>query len=97
MECEIINLQERPERKQQFVEYAADCPGIGSFATLADWIRDDLLKDSESVLIAENNGKIIGFAALLDECVCLENDPGKPWMISCSLMRNAEINMWVLR
>ena len=58
MECEIINLQIHPELKQQFIEYAIGCPGIDSFATLADWIKDDLLEDSESVLIAINEGKI---------------------------------------
>lgn len=80
MECEIINLQIHPELKQQFIKYAIGCPGIDSFATLADWIKDDLLEDSESVLIAINEGKIIGFVSLLDECVCLENDCRKPWI-----------------
>ena len=80
MECEIVDLLIHPELKQWFVEYAIDCPGIGSFATLADWIRDDLLEDSESVLIAVNDGKIIGFVSLLNECVCLDNDFRKPWI-----------------
>ena len=80
MECEIVDLLIHPELKQRFVEYAIDCPGIGSFATLADWIRDDLLEDSESVLIAVNDGKIIGFVSLLNECVCLHNDFRKPWI-----------------
>lgn len=80
MECEIVDLLIHPELKQRFVEYAIDCPGIGSFATLADWIRDDLLEDSESVLIAVNDGKIIGFVSLLNECVCLDNDFRKPWI-----------------
>ena len=80
MECEIVDLLIHPEMKQRFVEYAIDCPGIGSFATLADWIRDDLLEDSESVLIAVNDGKIIGFVSLLNECVCLDNDFRKPWI-----------------
>ena len=80
MECEIVDLLIHPELKQRFVEYAIDCLGIGSFATLADWIRDDLLEDSESVLIAINDGKIIGFVSLLNECVCLDNDFRKPWI-----------------
>ena len=76
---QIIDLENLPDGRHRLAEYAHSCQGIGSFATLADWVADDLLEDYECVYVAVCREEIIGFVALLKEFVCLD-DEREPWL-----------------
>lgn len=80
MNYDIVDVSRSAEIKNQLIEYAKNCSfqGVGSY--LSELLSFDEFEDHEKVFAAVSKNGIIGFAALLKECCCIDNENNTPWL-----------------
>lgn len=80
MKYHIYDVSTSTELKAQLIEYAKKCSFQGTGAFLAELLFYNEFKDYERVFAVVNENKVIGFAALLKECCCIDNESHAPWL-----------------
>lgn len=79
MEIKEISCAERTDELSRLVIYAKECSWQGSGAYFAECLEDTEYGGIEKVVAAYEDGRIIGFAALVSES-CIENTSFSPWL-----------------
>lgn len=75
---QIITINSNSECNA-LIKYARDCSWQGTGSYFADCLEDNAFDRTEKVVAAYDEGKIIGFAALVSES-CIENTTLTPWL-----------------
>ncbi len=75
---QIITIEGNSELSA-LVGYARACSWQGTGSYFADCLEDNAFDSTEKVVAAYDEGKIIGFAALVSES-CIENTTLAPWL-----------------
>lgn len=80
MTFKIVKVDTVDKLTGKLIEYARDCSFQGTGSYLSDLLSDNAFEDYEKVFAAIYDDEIIGFAALLKECDCVDNDCHSPWL-----------------
>ena len=80
MNYHVYDVSASTELKTQLIEFANNCSFQGAGACLAELLFYDEFKNYEKVFAAVSENKVIGFAALLKECFCINNESHAPWL-----------------
>ncbi len=75
---QIVTLYSNSERSA-LIRYARECSWQGTGSYFADCLEDNAFDSAEKVVAAYDDGKIIGFAALVRES-CVEDTALAPWL-----------------
>lgn len=75
---QIITIEDNSELSA-LVGYARDCSWQGTGSYFAECLEDNGFDSSEKIVAAYDDGKIIGFAAMVRES-CIENTTLAPWL-----------------
>ncbi len=78
MEIYLIDHCERSDELDGLVRFARGCSWQGTGAYFAECL-EDMHSDINKVVAAYDDGKVIGFAALVSES-CIENTAFTPWL-----------------
>ena len=74
MVYEIAEIDWGSTLSMRLSDYAGSCSFQGTGAFFAGLIRENGFEDYEKAFAVISEGKIIGFGAILNECLCLEDD-----------------------
>ena len=80
MKYHVFDVSTSTELKSPLIEYAKNCSFQGTGSYLADLLFYNEFEDYEQVFAVVSDNKIIGFAALLKECCCIDNESRAPWL-----------------
>ena len=80
MKYHISDVSTSTELKTQLIEYAKNCSFQGAGSYLAELLFYNEFEDYEKVFVVVSENKVIGFAALIKECSCIDNESRAPWL-----------------
>ena len=80
MKYYIFDVSTSTELKTQLIEYAKNCSFQGTGTYLAELLFYNEFEDYEKVFAVVSGDNVIGFAALLKECSCIDNESHAPWL-----------------
>ncbi len=75
---QIITIDNNSER-EALIKYARECSWQGTGTYFAECLEDNSFDSTEKAVAAYDEGKIIGFAALIKES-CVEETTLTPWL-----------------
>lgn len=82
----IVEISEDSTVRNKLVKFAKQCSWQSTGNYLSELVSDDCLEANEKVFAAVENGEIVGYVALLNECVAEVNE---------SSINLGEINVWL--
>lgn len=80
MQYQILDVSTSTELKTKLMKYAKNCSFQGAGSYLADLLFYDELEDYEKAFAVMSENQVIGFAALLKECSCIDHESCAPWL-----------------
>lgn len=80
MPYEIVDVGTSKTLTDKLAMYARNCSFQGSGSYLADLLLDNAFIGYEKVFSVIDHDKMIGFAAILHECFCIEGENNSPWL-----------------
>ena len=79
MNYDILDVDLNSEISVKLSDFAKHCSFQGTGAYFAELIDEKAFEDYEKAFAVISDEKIIGFGALLKECLCLQEDKS-PWL-----------------
>ncbi|MBQ8842246.1 MAG: GNAT family N-acetyltransferase [Ruminiclostridium sp.] len=80
MSYNIIDVNTSDSLKEKLIIYSHNCSFQGAGKFLAELLANNAFEKYEKVFVIETEDEIIGYGAILRECICIDNEIQEPWL-----------------
>lgn len=80
MKYHIVDVNTSTQLKNQLIKYAKNCSFQGTGSYLAELLFYNECEDYEKIFAVISDNQVIGFAALLKKCSCIDDESHAPWL-----------------